>query len=250
MKICCADFVISSYCPTVTALLRAQKASSRLGRDDLSIALVAEKQAHGLHSEVIYGVEEEIKHVAAVAKSSNVRVIYEQAGSTTVEETACVMEAANILHIACHGVQDIGSATDSGFYLGDGRLTIAKLMELKLDHAFLAFLSACETAKGDQEQPDQVMHLAAAMLFSGFKSVVATMWYAVASELIKHLLIMSRAIADDDGPKVAKWFYQELLAEEVVDVESVAYALDLAIGKLRDSGVSPLRWVPFIHVGA
>jgi CHAT domain-containing protein len=60
-------------------------------------------------------------------------------------------------------------------------------MELKLDYAFLAFLSACETAKGDNEQPDQAMHLAAAMLFSGFKSIVATMWY-VDPEL---LLLMS-----------------------------------------------------------
>jgi CHAT domain-containing protein len=54
---------------------------------------------------------------------------------------------------------------------------IAGLMELKLDNAFLAFLSACEMAKGDKEQPDQAMHLAAGMLFRGFKSVIATMWY-------------------------------------------------------------------------
>jgi CHAT domain-containing protein len=85
------------------------------------------------------------------------------------------MQAANIVHLACHGVQDVSDATQSGFCLGDGRLTIPKIMELRLDNVSLAFLSACETAKGDQNQPDQVMHLAAAMLFSGFKSVVATM---------------------------------------------------------------------------
>jgi CHAT domain-containing protein len=177
--------VVSSYSPTVTALLRAQKTSSPLGREDLSVALVAEKQAHGSFLSVIDGVEEEIKLVAAVAELFDVQVIHEQAGSTTVEEIAFVMEAANVLHLACHGVQDILSATESGFCLGDGRLTIARLMELKLGHGFLAFLSACETAKGDQDQRDQVMHLAAAMLFSGFKSIVATMWYAFTSELIK-----------------------------------------------------------------
>lgn len=37
-------------------------------------------------------------------------------------------------------------------------------------------LSACETATGDSEQPDQAVHLAAAMLFVGFRSVIATMW--------------------------------------------------------------------------
>jgi CHAT domain-containing protein len=49
-------------------------------------------------------------------------------------------------------------------------------MELNIKDGFLAFLSACETARGSEDQPDQAMHLAAAMLFVGFKSVVATMW--------------------------------------------------------------------------
>jgi CHAT domain-containing protein len=49
-------------------------------------------------------------------------------------------------------------------------------MKLDLKDAVFAFLSACETAKGDTEQPDQAIHLAAAMLFVGFKSIVATMW--------------------------------------------------------------------------
>jgi hypothetical protein len=64
------------------------------------------------------------------------------------------------------------------------------------------------------------------------------------------MLTMSRAIADTDGPNVAKWFYEELLSKEVVDADSVAYALDSAVSKLRDSGVSPDRWAPFIHMGA
>jgi hypothetical protein len=94
-------------------------------------------------------------------------------------------------------------------------------MQLKLDDTFLAFLSACATAKGDKDQPDQVMHLAAAMLFSGFKSVVATMWYVDGFRLVECVLIASsRAIADDDGPKVAKSFYEELLASDVVDRDS------------------------------
>jgi hypothetical protein len=64
------------------------------------------------------------------------------------------------------------------------------------------------------------------------------------------MLTIPRAISDVDGPKVAKWFYEELLAKEVVDADSVAYALDSAVGKLRNSGISPDRWAPFIHMGA
>jgi CHAT domain-containing protein len=40
----------------------------------------------------------------------------------------------------------------------------------------LAFLSACETAKGDEKSPDEAMHLAATMIFAGFRGVIATMW--------------------------------------------------------------------------
>jgi hypothetical protein len=243
--------VASSYTPTVTSLLRAQQASKPFPRGHVSLALVAEKRAKQRNLEVIPGVDKEIKHVAAVANLHSVEISHQWVGSTTIEDTSRVMETANIIHLACHGIQDAKDATQSGFCLGDGRLTIAKLMELKLDNAFLAFLSACETAKGDQEQPDQAMHLAAAMLFSGFKSVVATMWYVNWMFGIREsLLIMNRAISDVDGPKVAKWFYEELLVKEVVNGDSVAYALDSAVGKLRDEGVSPKRWAPFIHMGA
>jgi CHAT domain-containing protein len=83
---------------------------------------------------------------------------------------------ASILHLASHGVQDHWNPLQSGFLLRDDKLSIKQLMPVPLPNAFLAFLSACETAKGDQEYSDQVIHLAATMLYAGFKSVVGTMW--------------------------------------------------------------------------
>jgi CHAT domain-containing protein len=94
----------------------------------------------------------------------------------TVERVTERIKSASFVHLACHGLQHRTNALESGFYLNDDKLTISRLMELQLDHPWFAYLSACETAKGDAEQPDQVMHLAAAMLFAGFKHVVATMW--------------------------------------------------------------------------
>jgi hypothetical protein len=196
-------------------------------------------------------VNKEVEHVAAVAHLNGVEVLHQWMGSTIVKDTSRAMETASIVHLACHGIQDISDATQSGFCLGDGRLTIAKLMYLRTEDAFLAFLSACETARGDKQQPDQGMHLAAAMLFSGFKSVIATMRYVEwFSGIIECMLTTIRAISDADGPMVAKCFYEQLFAKEMVDADSVAYALDFAVGKLRDSGVSLERWVPFIHMGA
>jgi CHAT domain-containing protein len=97
-------------------------------------------------------------------------------GSTTCFGIENALQKAQLVHLACHGIQDSKQAMQSGFCLGDGRLTIARLMDLQLDKAFFAFLSACETARGDDAQPDQVIHLGAAMLFTGFQSVVATLW--------------------------------------------------------------------------
>jgi CHAT domain-containing protein len=144
--------------------------------DASCVALVAEKRAQESYLSNINQVVAEVESVAVVAQANFVDTVYLISNSTTVSGTCAAMEAANIVHLACHGIQDRTEATKSSFCLGDGRLTIAKLMELKLEKAFLAFLSACETAKGDAEQPDQAMHLAAAMLFTGFKSVIATMW--------------------------------------------------------------------------
>lgn len=95
----------------------------------------------------------------------------------TTEAILQKLPGAAILHLACHGLQNRQNPLDSGFVMRDSMLTVAKLMALHLNKAFLAFLSACETAKGDESQPDQAIHLAATMLFAGFRSVVGTMWY-------------------------------------------------------------------------
>jgi hypothetical protein len=57
---------------------------------------------------------------------------------------------AMILHLACHGLQDAKNPLKSGFVMRDRLLTVEELMLVPLPRAFLAFLSACETAKGDK----------------------------------------------------------------------------------------------------
>jgi hypothetical protein len=59
-----------------------------------------------------------------------------------------------------------------------------------------------------------------------------------------------RAMHDSDGPRVAKWFYEKLFAEDMITLDAIPYALDYAIGELRKSGAPPERWATFIHMGA
>ncbi|MET8181196.1 CHAT domain-containing protein [Streptomyces sp. NPDC005336] len=81
-----------------------------------------------------------------------------------------------MVRFACHAEQDLMDAAQSAFVLYDGRLTVAELHGLRLPHAELAYLSACETATGGVNLPDEAMHLAATMQLAGYRHVIATMW--------------------------------------------------------------------------
>jgi tetratricopeptide (TPR) repeat protein len=250
---CCSDFVVSSYTPTISALLRAQKSAAPIASADVNMLLVGEDCATNLSMSKLASVGTELRCVEATAITKQfghtVEAIPREA---TVERVTDRVKSANFVHLACHGIQHPTNALESGFYLRDGMLTILKLMELKLDKPWFAYLSACETAKGDAEQPDQVMHLAAAMLFAGFKSVVATMWSVslCKGEVMMNLTQVCRSMDDEDGPLLAEWFYEDLMSNKTINADAVAYALDGAVQKLRAKEPSPKRWAQFIHLGA
>lgn len=75
-------------------------------------------------------------------------------------------------HLACHGLQEL----DSAFSLYDGKLTLSTLMSRSTPSVELAFLSACQTASGDEEPPEEAVHLAVGMLSVGYRGVIGTMW--------------------------------------------------------------------------
>jgi hypothetical protein len=178
----CSDYVVSSYTPTLSALLRAREEPIKLLPAQIQLLLVSEGRAKSKDLPVLVSVDRECEEIMQVAKSDCIPIIDHMIGDTTVSRVLQGLSSANIVHLACHGIQDTQDAVASGFCLGDGNLTLSDLMDTDLDHAFLAFLSACETAKGDEKQPDQTVHLAAAMLFAGFRSVIATMWCVQCTE--------------------------------------------------------------------
>jgi CHAT domain-containing protein len=176
---CCSDYVVSSYTPTLTNLLRAQKSDTSIHRNHVKLGLVAVIQACDVNLPALLHVEDEISHVQAAARGANISIddlTNSRGDATTVVRVSEVMKSTNLVHFACHGTQNTIDPLSSGFCLSDSILSVSRLMTLDLKDAFFAFLSACETAKGDEKQPDQTIHLAAAMLFVGFRSVVATMW--------------------------------------------------------------------------
>ncbi|KAG8882784.1 hypothetical protein FRB97_007718 [Tulasnella sp. 331] len=146
------------------------------------------------------------------------------------------------VHIACHGHQDITRPFQSRFRLQDKPLTLQEVISMKLPDAEFAFLSACHTATGDRNTPDEGLHLAAAMQFAGYRSVVGTLW----------------AMDDVDGPDVADSFYKFLFHKKkdgkAGDYKEAAKGVSRFTKMLRsrkDAREVPFeRWVNFIHVGA
>ena len=146
------------------------------------------------------------------------------------------MKKAHWVHFACHGVQNVVSPTDSALILHeDSHLTLSKITELNLSNRDMAFLSACQTAKGDEKLRDEAIHLAGGMLVTGYRGVIATLW----------------SVTDRDAPQVARDVYRHLITEgRDPDPRQAATALDHAVAKLRDENKAPfLHWVPFIHLG-
>jgi CHAT domain-containing protein len=227
---------VSSYSPTIGALLKAQAGAHVRQAALAKVLLVAEPNAPDYAA--LPNTIAEIESVARILPPSTIIPSRNQACSSTptfsVQDVLERLPQASILHIACHGHQDPDNPLDSGFMLGDGRLKISQIMQARMPDAFFAFLSACETAKGSKEQPDQAVHLAAAMLFAGFKSIIGTMWW----------------MGDSDGPAVAAHVYGELFSGDKLDPQVIPYALDEVIQTLRRNGVSAHRWATFIHIGA
>jgi CHAT domain-containing protein len=146
------------------------------------------------------------------------------------------MEQHSWIHLACHGLQQKGSPMDSAFMLHDGPLDLRTISRKKLPHAKLAFLSACQTATGVENLPEEALHLAAGMLVSGYHTVIGTMW----------------SIRDRDGPLVAEKFYQYMVSHDMKTEDGqAARALHAAVADLRESvGENNFyAWIPFIHLG-
>ncbi|KZV97517.1 hypothetical protein EXIGLDRAFT_607963 [Exidia glandulosa HHB12029] len=219
------DLVVSSYTPNLSCLLPSATLIEATAPP--SIFVVAQPKTPGVSP--LPGTVQESKKVAANFPTNSAKVLLGQDG--TIEAVLEHMAKHPYVHLACHGKQD-ADPTKSAFLLHDGPLTLHTLMAHKSSNAQLAFLSACETATGDEKVPNEAVHLAAGMLAAGYKSVVATMW----------------SIGDTEAPRVADEFYKALLADPE---HNVAFALHDALKKLREHvGVDNfVKWMPYIHLG-
>ena len=228
-----SDLYLPSYTPTLSALIESRKRGPLSDTSDNlkpSILLVAQP-------DTLPGAFGEIKAIEAI-KTPVKSLISAMATPETVIEG---LGDHRFAHFVCHGLLEAGKPFEASLELHKANLTLLAIVRSQLPAAEFAFLAACHTAElTEGSAADEGLHLAAAMQYCGFRSVVGTMW----------------AMADTDGADLSKYFYKAIFADKV-DRSGVPYhersaqALQIAVKKLRKKiGMTLERWVNFVHYGA
>ena len=134
-------------------------------------------------------------------------------------------------HFACHGLPNPKQPFESAFAMHDGHFTIQRVVGCDLKNPEFAYFSECHTTVGDKESPDEVIHLASAMQFIEFRSVIGTMW----------------AVDDGLASEIASTFYTYMVDESGrLDHTRAAFALNKTMKSMRALEQETL----YIHIGA
>ena len=227
------DFYIPSYTPTLSALIESNRSGSHmLGKPSLLLVVQQDEsmKAALCETRVVQSVDTQVKTLIS-ARATPPAVLKR-------------LQDHRFVHIVCHGKLEPGRPFDSSFKLYKGnRLSLLDIIRSRVPNAEFAFLAACHTAElTDGSLSDEGLHLAAAMQYCGFRSVVGTMW----------------AMADKDGPHLARNFYNSVFPPRETEgaryYERTAEALRDAMidlrGRIADEEGSLERWVNFVHYGA
>jgi CHAT domain-containing protein len=226
------DLYIPSYTPSLSALTESRKASPQ-ATGKPSILLVSQPSRMEMNPY-------EVAEMRAVQRVDTQVTTLVSAKATPTAVLAGLRDHP-FAHISCHASLEPGKPFEASFKLHKGEhLSLLDIVRSQLPNAEFAFLSACHTAELTEESiADEVLHLAAAMQFCGFRSVVGAMW----------------GVGVIDGRDLARYFYKSLFSDETPGVryhERTAAALRDAVVRLRgQETVKTLeRWVNFVHYGA
>ena len=169
---CIGDYVVSSFIPTLGTLLTPVPEVTAPPKMVVIIDPVSLGNATA-----------ELKKIEQYVPTERLVKLGTREAPANEEDVLSCLQSTSIAHFACHGIQDAENPLNSTLYLRksqvkslESKLGVSSLMRLSLRNSSLVFLSACETAMGGGELPDESRHLAATFLFCGFRGAVGTMW--------------------------------------------------------------------------
>ncbi|KAF8438499.1 CHAT domain-containing protein [Boletus edulis BED1] len=224
------DIYISSYTPTLDALIRARRHDPSSPTTVLK-RFVAIGQARAAGENELPSVGVELDNIGRVVRDLATFTRIDGAESC-ISRVVGELDKNEWVHLACHGLPNRIQPFESAFALYDGHFTIQRIIGCDLKGPEFAYLSACHTTVGDEESPDEVIYLASAMQFIGFRSVIGTMW----------------AVDDSETNKITSTFYKHMVNESGrLDYTRAAFALNKTMWSVH----IPLdQRILYIHLGA
>ncbi|MEV6762864.1 CHAT domain-containing protein [Streptomyces sp. NPDC051105] len=224
------DLVVSSYTPTLRALVHSRRARaprSPANRAPLVVALPTTPGARPLA-----GARRELEQLKKLRPDGR----YLVGPDAVVEQVVELVAAHPWVHFACHGEQDRNKPGEGALRLYDGPLPLRRIARLDLADADLAYASACSTSGGGPPLADECLTVANALVLAGYRHVVGTLW----------------EMTDASGPRVAATVYDTLTSGGSADLDSgrCPYALHAAVRELRSRRPAhPAAWAAHVHVG-
>ncbi|MET9457387.1 CHAT domain-containing protein [Streptomyces canus] len=225
------DWVVSSYTPTVTALLSARRSAITQPTDASNSTFLLLSLAATPGQSLLPHVEKEAESILSRLPDDRVTVLAD--GNATRRRVMQAFSAHRSIHLGCHAEQDLTDPSNGALILYDGRLTVMDLGRSRFEGDF-AYLSACKTAAGGIALPEESVSMAAALHFAGFRRVIATLW----------------SVQDAAAARVADLVYEQMSKSGRFTPALAATALHraLVIVRAQNPGL-PSRWSPFVHVG-
>jgi CHAT domain-containing protein/tetratricopeptide (TPR) repeat protein len=223
---------ISSYTPSLTALIRARRRHQR--SQPMPFAAIGQNHPPGYPSP-LPSVEPELELVQSLLPPPpTVSFTKITSVESTKSRALGTLRDNHWLHFACHGIQNAAEPFKSAFLMRDEPLTLLDITQMDLSRHEFAFLSACETAVGNFKTPDEVIHLAAALQFAGVKSVIGTFWN----------------VDDSTVRRLVEAFYKNLCGDGKMIPKRAARALHMAVQLLaNDKDIALDQRIVFMHVG-
>jgi len=280
------DYIISSYTPSLRALVASKKAKS-VDTDRVKKALLV-SMGHSPGLRPLPFAKTEVQTLSRVCSSMNLETVC--LDESTRATVLAQIPGCEIFHFAGHAISDPIQPEASGLVLYDGHLTVSDLLDqgIRTNTApFLGFLSACLTGAIDADDlTDEGVHLISAFQQIGFRHVVGTLWQvddkiceivasAVYRELAEHGIsdgVLYRGLHNatlalrDEWIKDQTFKEDESRAEEESKIASRSVQISEARARLVIAGHRHAKarstgpkvggrlvkadWIPFMHYGA
>jgi hypothetical protein len=216
------DRVVSSYTPTLRALIQAREPLPTDQPAELLVIAVPQVEGEAPLPEVM-------RELAMIEQRFAGRHVVLEGTAATVNEVAAKLLEHRWAHFSCHGNQVLDDPSQGGLRLADGTLTIGRLSGQQYQGEF-AFLAACKTATGGVNLADEAITLAAALHYTGYRHVIGTLW----------------TVSDVTAAEVAEAVYGS--HDAPFEPGRCVFHLHRVLRQLRDKQRLSV-WTPFSHIG-